>query len=623
MNLYERVLSVLRASRVFGFLDESVLCDLARSFEFRKVHGGTLVLQQGDVPESMIFVISGVLRASRHEADGSYHMRNDIRSGQGIGEIGMILQQPCTVDVMALRDSSLAVLSRRSYETLVLRYPLALNRLFVQIICDVLDHSVHVKRGRYAQSFAVIALHPGAGCSEVVSSLVRVLSQRGRVHHFKPQFHAENMTSVMPLAFDPRHHDERDDQFDFLVYESDESLSSWTRYACRQADQIIFVASVGASPALGEMETLLVAKPGFAIKRRHLVLLHPCSAIKPQGVVQWRGLREFERIYPVRHQHQGDFARLARFLTGTAVGVVLGGGGARGFAHIGVLRALKESGIPVDLVGGNSMGALIGAQYVSGVPLDMILTNTQQFAVGGEHPTFPLISLVSGRRVERDLKRMFGDLTIDDLWLPFFAAACNLTKSVTAVQDSGPLWRAVLASNSPVGLFPPIPHQGDLLVDGAILNNVPVDAMRARLGPPREKRRSNGTLIAVDVSVPESIGVDPSLTRLTLWNTLKCYFSQNTQPMPGLASLVSCARHMSSANQRKLTMEQADHYLMPPVSAFSLMSYRRATDIAEVGYRYTMDHIQNWKFPPNYHDPHACPKEHGDQGDGDANLSIP
>ena len=333
------------------------------------------------------------------------------------------------------------------------------------------------------------------------------------------------------------------------------------------------------------------------MKRKHLVLLHPGSSPVPQGVAQWRGLREFERIYPLRYQHAGDFARLARFLTGTAVGLVLGGGGARGFAHVGVLRALQEAGIPVDLIGGNSMGALIGAQYASGVPLETILTQTRQFAEGGERLTLPLISLVSGRRVERDLKRMFGDTMIDDLWLPFFSATCNLTKGASTVKDSGLLWRAVLASNSPVGLFPPVPENGDLLVDNAILDNVPVDAMRVRLGTPLEKRQGNGVVIAVDVYVPETLSVDPQLTRLTLLNTLKNYFSSAEKPSPGIASILYCAGHIGGANQRKQTMAQSDHYLVPPVSEFSLMGYRRANVIAEVGYHYAVDKIKQWTLP--------------------------
>lgn len=597
MNWHERALSVLRGSRVFGSLDESVLIDLANLLDFQKVHGGTLVLKQGDDSDSMLFVISGVLRVSRRDADGTLNLYNEVRSGQSVGEIGLILQQPRTADVTAIKDSSLAILSRSSYEALLLRYPLVLNKTFIRVVYDFCNRGSHVIPDHYAQSFVVMGLHPGSGCSDVSRSLVQALSQRGKVHHFQPQYGADGITPVMKVALDSDRHDNMDEKFDFLVYEADDSLSSWTRLAFRQADQVVFVAVAGSSPLRGEMEKLFTEDPGFSMKRKHLVLLHPSSVPLPQGVALWRGMREFERIYPLRHQHPGDFSRLARFLTGTAVGVVLGGGGARGFAHVGVLQALQGAGIPVDLVGGNSMGALIGAQYASGVPLDDIVTQTRQFAMGGERLTVPLISLVSGRRVERDLKRMFGDMTIDDLWIPFFASACNLTQGVTTVQDSGLLWRVVLASNSPVGLFPPVPNQGDLLVDGAILDNVPVSAMRVRLGTPLEKRKGNGIVIAIDVDVPEAMGVDPLLTRLTPWHKLKGFVLPNAQSSPGIASILYCAGHIGCANQRRKIITQADYYLIPPVSEFSLMSYRRANEISEVGYRYALDHMKKWTLP--------------------------
>ena len=336
------------------------------------------------------------------------------------------------------------------------------------------------------------------------------------------------------------------------------------------------------------------SEPGFQLKRKHLVLLHATAAIDPCDLTRWIGLRDFERVYPLRSQHGGDYSRLSRFLTGTAVGLVLGGGGARGFAHLGVLRAIEESGVPIDLLGGNSMGALIGAQYASGVPLNEILRRTKALAADGERLTLPVIALVSGRRVERNVRRMFGETDIRNLWLPFFTVASNLTQGGTTTLDSGPLWRAVLASNSPAGLFPPVLDRGDLLVDGAILDNVPVDAMRVRLGTPLEKRKGNGTIIAIDVDIRAGPAADPNLTRLSTWETLKGLFSSRQPRNPDIRDILYSAGHIGGAHQRSRTIELADHYLEPPVAAFSLTDYERAEEIAEIGYRYAMETIDIW-----------------------------
>ena len=594
----ERVLEVLRASGVFGGLDERVLQDLGGFLELQFVPGGNIVYREGDQASTMFFLISGRLRVSRRDKGGALQLYNEIRPGESVGEAGLILQQPRAADITALRDSTLAMLSRVDFEKLLALHPLALNRVFAQAIYNHLRHSSQVVERRHAQIFVVVPMAPHALSSEVASGLTRAFAQIGRAHHVSPEAERTLDPNATAGWQGKDRYDELEEQFDFLIYEADGSSSSWTRRAFRQADQVIFVADAQGSARVGELEQSLSEEPGFAMKRKHLVLLHPARTAEPAEPARWREGREFERIYPIRQQDQSDYARLARFLTGAAVGVVLGGGGARGFAHLGVLRALEQAGIVVDLIGGNSMGALIGAQYACGVPLDEIRERTMRFALGGERPTIPVISIVSGRRVERDLQKMFGDRLVDGLWRPFFAAACNLSRACTTVQDSGPLWRAVLASNSPVGLFPPVVYNGDLLVDGAILENVPVGAMRVRLGTPLEKRRGNGTIIAIDVDVQDYMGVDPSLTRLSAWRTIKAYFSPGMPSSPGIGDILYRAGHIGGLNQRGRTIAQSDHYLEPPVAAFPLMAYRHAAAIAEVGYRYAMKEIEQWDHKP-------------------------
>ncbi len=591
-----RVIQVLRDSRVFGSLDEEVLHALADVLELQEVRGGSLVLQEGAAADSMFFVITGRLRASRRNRDGSVMLYNEIRPGESVGEMGMILRQPRTADVTAVRDSTLAVLDRRHFEALLVREPLAFNRVFSQAIFDHLRHTTQVVDRKQAQTFVVVPLHPGNAAAEVASGLAQAFAGMGRVQHINPQAALAQGLQTVAEDGDKGRFDALEDAFDFLVYEADDTPSSWTRRAFRQADQVIFVAAAGAPLAPGVLEQRLTEEPGFGMKRQHLVVLYPASTAHPEPTRPWRSGRQIERVYPSRQQHAGDSARLARYLTGRAVGVVLGGGGARGFAHLGVLRAMQEAQIPVDLVGGNSMGALIGAQFACGLPLDQIRDHTRKFAEGGEWPTLPLVSIVSGGRVKRDLRAMFGDTQVDALWTPYFAAACNLTTGGTTVQEAGPLWRAVLASNSPAGLFPPVLVDGQLLVDGAILENVPVDAMRMRLGVPLEKRRGNGTIVAIDVDVQVEMAVDPALKRLSVRNTLKGMLSRKPRSTPGITEILYRAGHIGGLNQRAATIAQADHYLEPAVAGFSLMAYSRADEIIEVGYRHAMETIEKWKL---------------------------
>ena len=594
-RLRDRVLSVLRASSVFGTLADAVIQDLADVLSLQTVRGGESVVHEGDIANSMLFVISGALRVSRRDEAGHLQLFNEVRPGSSFGEAGLILQQPRAADVSALRDSTLAVLHRKDYESLLARHPLALNRVFVQAVYNYLRHSASTTH-RHAESIVVVPLSQDQDALEVARGLAEAFAKMGSTHRLSlAENGAFTHASADPYSEEIARQEGLEGEFDFLVYEAGMGTTAWTQRAFRQADQVVFVLSSGSPRDIGSLERQLMKEPGYAMKRRHLVVLHASDAVYPNHLRSWLDDRDVERIYPTRCGHSGDYARLARFLTGKAVGIVLGGGGARGFAHLGVLKALHEADIAIDLIGGNSMGALIGAQYACDVPLDEIRERTQKFAAGGERPTLPLISLVSGKRVRRDLIQMFGDLQVDGLWRPYFAAACNLTKGCTTVQDTGPLWRAVLASNSPAGLFPPVLIQGDLLVDGAILENVPVAAMRMRLGTAHEKRRGNGTIIAVDVDVQEELSAPRDLPRLSVWNTLKGMLAPGSQRTPTIGQIMYRAGHIGGLNQRAQTIGQSDHYLEPPVGHFPMMGYRSATEIAEAGYRYTMDQMTRWK----------------------------
>ena len=594
-SLRARVLNVLRISSVFGTLSDAVIQDLTDVLSLQTVRGGDVVVREGDTSNSMLFVISGALRVSRRDAAGHLLLFNEVRPGASFGEAGLILQQPRAADVSALRDSTLAVLHRKDYEALIVRHPLELNRVFVQAIYNYLRHNIQAPH-QHAESIVVVPLGHDVEASEVARGLTRAFAKVGSTHHLSlAEYGAFANANTSQYSEEIARQEKLEGEFDYLVYETGVGNSAWTQRAFRQADQVVFVASAKTSQDVGALELQLTKEPGYSMKRRHLVVLHPSDAVYPTHMRSWLHGRDLERIYPTRREHSGDYERLARFLTGKAVGIVLGGGGARGFAHLGVLKALHEAGISIDLIGGNSMGALIGAQYACDIPLDEIRKRTQKFATGGERPTLPLISLVSGNRVRRDLIKMFGDLQVDGLWRPYFATACNLTKGCTTVQDTGPLWRAVLASNSPAGLFPPVLIQGDLLVDGAILENVPVGAMRMRLGTALERRRGNGTIIAVDVDVQEELSAPDNLSKLSVWSAIKGLVLPESQRTPTIGQIMYRAGHIGGLNQRTQAIGQADHYLEPPISHFPIMGYRSSAEIAEVGYRYTIEQMGKWK----------------------------
>ena len=587
-----RIGDILRGSRLFGQIDDAALSQLVALLKPVRKAAGEVVYREKEPSGSLVIVLAGRLRVSRNDREGNLLLYNELCPGECIGETGMILQQPRTADVVALRDSTVAELSRADYETLLQQNPLVFSQIFSQAIYHYLRHLPQIAERKRAQAFAIIPLHRGEEAAVLARGLAQAFAAR-RVTHLRPPSPGE-AADDQAIARRLGTVDAMEVSADFILYEAEAALSPWTKFAVRQADQVIFVARSTDTPTVGALEQQLRMEPGLTYKRQHLVLLHPAGTRVPTAPAPWRAAREVERIYLQRQDAPGDHESLARFLTGHATGIVLGGGGARGFAHLGVLRALEEANIPIDLIGGNSMGALIGAQYACGIGFDDIRENILRFTRTGERPSLPVISVLSGRRIERELRRLFGDATADALWRPYFAAACNLSQACTTVQDTGPLWRAVLASNSPAGLLPPVLLNGDLLVDGAILDNVPVEAMRTRLGTKLEKRRGNGTVIAVDVDVREALQVDAEVKRLSPWRKIRGHMSADAPVVPGIGDILYRASHMGGLTQRGRTIALSDYYLEPPVAEFPLMAYRRAREIAEAGYRYASAEIERW-----------------------------
>ncbi len=165
------------------------------------------------------------------------------------------------------------------------------------------------------------------------------------------------------------------------------------------------------------------------------------------------------------------------------VALVLGGGAARGFAHVGVIRALEQEKIPVDLVVGTSVGSLIGAIYAydtNSFELEWTAFALEKDSIFdyGIFSAFTGLGPVKGDKLEEFVKSKVPVANIEDLKMPFAAVATDLNRGTRVVLDRGPLARAVRASCSIPGVFQPVDHQGRLLVDGGVVDNIPISVAR-------------------------------------------------------------------------------------------------------------------------------------------------
>ena len=587
------LIELLKASEDFAGLDEQILTDLAYSLEIVRVSGGEQVLTEGAQADSMFILVSGRLRVTRQDRQGQLLLYNEVLPGDCVGETGMILEQPRTANINAMRDSFIARLTKEKFNTLFVRYPLQLNKVFSHAIYRHLRHQNRISERRRAQSFFIVPTHKRVDIETFSQTLNTSFSKYGTTKTIAcgELEYSKSQTQELDLKLD-----KIESENDFIIYQGVYGDTELSKHIFHHADQLVYLADGHADTEMTVIESELQQESGYDLIRKHLALEFPDDETLCTDRNLWQKDRDVERIYPIKINGQEDHDRLSRFLTGRAIGLVLGGGGARGFAHIGVLKAFKEKGIPIDIVGGNSMGAVIGACYVLGIPLDEIHLLILGLSKGGMKLTFPLIALMSNKNLAAAFKQGLGEANIENLWLPYFSAACNLTKAETTVLENGPLWRAVLASNSPAGLFPPVVENGELLVDGAILENVPVQAMRVRLSTALERRRGNGKIIAIDVDLKEEIQVDKDVHDISNWQKIKSHLDPKKESLPGIFDILMQVAHIGGLTKQQSTRFASDHYFEPPLSEFSLMDYKRAEEIIEAGYEYAKKQIEDWDW---------------------------
>lgn len=295
-----------------------------------------------------------------------------------------------------------------------------------------------------------------------------------------------------------------------------------------------------------------------------------------------------------RLQYKNDFNRLARVLAGEAIGLVLGGGGARGLSHIGVLQALEECRIPIDMIGGTSIGALMGGLYAQDYDIMPLLRKSKQFSVRVSSfwrllldLTYPMTAWTTGHAFNRAVWKCLGDSRIEDFWVKYFTNTTNLTLSRMMVHQRGYAWRYIRASMSLAGLLPPIEEKGQMLLDGGYVDNLPVFEM---------KKMGARYIIAVDVgAVDDTTPLKYGDTLSGMWALINKYNPMSTRPnVPNIAEIQQRLTYVSSVK----ALEEAKRaenvlYLRPPIDNYATLDFAKFDEIREAGFKYGYKELQN------------------------------
>jgi NTE family protein len=562
--------------------DESAL---ARLFQQERVQaeavwfslpGGQTLFSAGDHSDQLYFLRAGRLGAFRREQGHEIQFLGVIRPGEPAGEMSLIADAPHSADVVALRDSEIIAVPRDVFfeaceaDTAVM---IELAKLMM------LRSRQAVTRGGVGEPsvFGFVSLGSGV-LRPMVDRLAREI---GRLGYLVTSIGVEAHAAPTEWFSDvERTHD-------FVLYVAEAPDGGWRQVVARQVDRLFHVGRGDRDPP-GPGAAAALASPLQAQQLVDLILLHPPDTSRPSGSEAWMDVAKPARIFHMRRDHEGDLQRIARVLTGQSVGLVLSGGGARAYAHVGAVRALRERGVPIDFVGGVSMGAVIAAGVAMGWD-DAEMARRIREAFVDTSPladiALPLLAMTHGMKVNERLAHHFGETQIADLWLPFFCLSSNLTTGAYQMHRRGLLRKALRASISLPGILPPATDDNNVLVDGAVMKNFPADVMRAsQLGP----------IVGVDVTTGRSITADDVARPASVWRWI---WSGEWKKGPPIVSLLMRAATVSTSRDLAAAREATDLLVIPDTSKVEIRDFSAYAPAVAEGYRAMIEALDKLDRP--------------------------
>ncbi|XP_025117881.2 patatin-like phospholipase domain-containing protein 7 isoform X1 [Bubalus bubalis] len=580
------------------------------ALDWMEVEAGRAIYRQGDKSDCTYIVLSGRLRSVIQKDDGKKRLAGEYGRGDLVGVVETLTHQARATTVHAIRDSELAKLPEGALNSIKRQYPQVVTRLIRLLGEKILG-----------------SLQQGAAAGPALLLTSDSIKQRlgsaalDSIHEYR-------LSSWLG---------QQEDIHRIVLYQADSTLTPWTQCCIRQADCILIVGLGEQEPTVGELERMLETSAVRAQKQ--LVLLHRQDGPAPARTAEWLNMRGwcsghlhlccprrvfsrrslpklvelYERVCQRPPDRHSDFSRLARVLTGNAIALVLGGGGARGCAQVGIIRALTEYGIPVDMVGGTSIGAFMGALYSEERSYSQIRIRAKQWAEDMMSMvktmldlTYPITSMFSGAGFNSSISSVFKDKQIEDLWIPYFTITTDISASAMRVHTDGSLWRYVRASMSLSGYMPPLcdPKDGHLLMDGGYINNLPGLCTPVPIGhqatsSPADVARSMGAkvVIAIDVGSRDETDLTNYGDALSgwwllwkRWNPLATKVKVlNMAEIQTRLAYVCCVRQLEM-------VKSSDYceYLRPPIDSYGTLEFSKLDEICEVGYQHGRTVFDIW-----------------------------
>ena len=579
----------LPAVGIFAELDAAEREALASELETRALKRGDVLVRQGDAADALYIVLSGRFAVM---IEGRRDPIAEIGPDQPIGEIAFLTEGKRTATVTAMRDSLVLRLGRAEFERLSDKSPSIWRTLtcaLSQRLAATTVSEAHAPDPR-PRTIAIVRAGAEPVPRSFIEDLSSVFSAAAKTLVLDAERAAQLLPKGVPLdsAEATQALNELESTYDYVIFIADDDLTPWSQKAVRHTDLVLGIGIHSANPTPNRLEKL--AAEFVNPEARRLVLLHPRRA-PISGTARWLRWRGVAMHHHVAMDERKDIERLFRFINGTAVGLVACGGGALCAAHVGLYKALIESGLEFDIMGGTSAGAAMVGAFAMGKHPDDIDRGTHDIFVTNramQRYTWPRYSLLDHRHYDRQLSRYFAGVNIEDLWTPYFAVSTNLSSYELHRHDRGDLFAAIRASGSIPVLLPPVyTREGEMLVDGCLLDNVPIRTMH---------QLKSGPNVVISFHIPELQRFEVEYAALPSRNeliqmSLNPFARSKLPDAPGLTTVLMRSL-MANRHDFNRQLKPEDLLMVPPIPEdMGILDWHRHAELVEAAHRWGLQEM--------------------------------
>lgn len=584
-NLSQQQRNIVLDSLKTYFGDEGAE-QISKVIELINLTKGDLLIKERDVANEMYILLSGVLEAFVTTLDEEIISVGRIHRGESVGEMAMLGQGTRSASIKARRNCLLIKIDKSVFDEAAAQNTQLMINLS-QVIIKRLDKSnKNIKAPKHKSKFiSLFSLNSKLSHNQIINEIKEYWGDQSSIVVITEEEHSSHTQEMFSLLItDLEHHD-----YVFLLSSDNDE---WNHRISKNCDKRVFLAKEPDSAAMKQFIFEFDALDPVD----ELILVYEQE--RPTYVNLWLELFPPNKIFKKRQRHEPDDHRIARIICEQQICLVLGGGGAHGMAAIGVLKSLFEHGIPVDVIGGTSIGALIGATFAMDWNYRSIFQKVKK-DVSMKNPlndyTLPLVSLLKGKKMMRLLKKHFN-INIETTWKNYFCVASNLSTTQVELLEDGKLVEGIAASISIPGILPPRLYRNGLLIDGGVLNNLPSDIMAEKY---------NGHIISVDV-VATRVHTIEDHYKIGNWQFIRNKFFGSKKYVPGTMNTIMKSSTLSSMSKSAEKEAVSMYYIKPRIKK-GFLDWGSMEAFVKEGYDTTNQTLDNHNFQKELN----IPERHG------------